>query len=425
MHRLLLSVRGRRSHHAGHTRWQVHHLPRDTGGWSRGRRQGGFEWRGSLGQVRVPLWDHVVGHLVQPAADELKGLGAQDAVEKADGVQDPGHARVDDVEVVGHPRGNSRGAALGSHLVRADLLHQVTCVDLDRALLLAHAIGSARVQAIILIRLLHLLVPLLLHRGGVGERVQAVHLAEHSDALARSEGEILRRAVALAEAALDAPVHDGGGSRRCLQVLHVQVGVPVQHHARVDGHGGVKQVLQLPHQLVGLCAPLHLHKGCHIAACAVLALQAATVLSGHDVAHLLHHVCKALHLCLVAETLREHQVQVALQGVPEAGCIVISVVLEHLNQVNHHIAQLVHRASHILNQHGGSPLTSTTHDGNKTLAEVPEHLGVLHVPVELVVLNHLGILGFGPQGKLAACKAALDLINALLQRLVCLPSAFN
>eukprot|EP00983_Pelagomonas_calceolata_P109599 1159572-Pelagomonas_calceolata.AAC.3 len=104
-----------------------------------------FEWRGSLGQ----------------------GLGAQDAVEKADGVQDPGHARVDDVEVVGHPpahrnmqrtnslgygghvhqdaqqeaetqagtvlhsRGNSRGAALGSHLVRADLLHQVTCVDLQ------------------------------------------------------------------------------------------------------------------------------------------------------------------------------------------------------------------------------------------------------------------------------------------------------
>eukprot|EP00967_Tisochrysis_lutea_P044581 scaffold54098_cov19-Tisochrysis_lutea.AAC.6 len=51
--------------------------------------------------------------------------------------------------------------------------------------------------------------PLLLHRGGVGERVQAVHLAEHSDALARSEGEILRRAVALAEAALDAP----GGRR--------------------------------------------------------------------------------------------------------------------------------------------------------------------------------------------------------------------
>ena len=42
-------------------------------------------------------------HLVQPAADEMQGLGAQDAMEEVDGVQDLGHARGDDVEVICHP----------------------------------------------------------------------------------------------------------------------------------------------------------------------------------------------------------------------------------------------------------------------------------------------------------------------------------
>jgi hypothetical protein len=47
--------------------------------------------------------------------------------------------------------------------------------------------------------------PLLLHRRRLRQSVQAVHLTEHRDSLARGEGDVLGRAVALTEAALDAP----------------------------------------------------------------------------------------------------------------------------------------------------------------------------------------------------------------------------
>jgi hypothetical protein len=46
----------------------------------------------------------------------------------------------------------------------------------------------------------------------------------------------------------------------------------------VTASSRVKQLLELPHQLVRLAAPLHLHKGSHVAARAVLALEAAGVL---------------------------------------------------------------------------------------------------------------------------------------------------
>ncbi len=47
----------------------------------------------------------------------------------------------------------------------------------------------------------------------------------------------------------------------------------VEDDTRVQHKGGVKEMLQLPHELIGLAAPLHLHKGSHIAPCAVLTLQ--------------------------------------------------------------------------------------------------------------------------------------------------------
>lgn len=58
-----------------------------------------------------------------------------------------------------------------------------------------------------------------------------------------------------------------------------------------------------PLPVTHLGAPLHLYKGRDVASSAVLALEGAAVLGGHDVAHLLHHVTEALHLVLVAEAL--------------------------------------------------------------------------------------------------------------------------
>ncbi len=52
----------------------------------------------------------------------------------------------------------------------------------------------------------------------------------------------------------------------------------VEDNTRVEHKGGVKEMLQLPHELIGLAAPLHLHKGSHIAPCAMLTLQEANAL---------------------------------------------------------------------------------------------------------------------------------------------------
>ena len=71
----------------------------------------------------------------------------------------------------------------------------------------------------------------------------------------------------------------------------------------VEDVHGVKELLDAPHERVRLAPPLHLYERRHVPPRAVLALQAARVLGGHDVAHLLHHVGEALDLGFVAETL--------------------------------------------------------------------------------------------------------------------------
>jgi hypothetical protein len=78
---------------------------------------------------------------------------------------------------------------------------------------------------------------------------------------------------------------------------------PGAARTRVEHEVGVEQRLELPHELVRLGAPLHLHKRRDVAARAVLALEAAAVLVGDDVAHLLHKVAEALDLLLGAEAL--------------------------------------------------------------------------------------------------------------------------
>lgn len=171
------------------------------------------------------------------------------------------------------------------------------------------------------------------------------------DALPRRERDVPGGAVALAEAALDAAVDEVRGGRAGLKELDVGVGVAVEDHPRVEDKGGVKEALERPHELRGLGAPLHLHERRHVAPRAVLGLEAPAVLGGHDVAHLLHHVAEPLHLLGRPEALAEHQVQVALERVPEARRVVVAVLLEHLDQVHRHVAQLVHGARHVLNQH--------------------------------------------------------------------------
>jgi hypothetical protein len=57
--------------------------------------------------------------------------------------------------------------------------------------------------------------------------------------------------------------------------------------------------------------------------------------------------------------------------------------LEHVDQVYHHVCQLVHRARHVLDQHARARLARGADDGDEALADVPEDLG------------HLGGVGVG------------------------------
>lgn len=50
----------------------------------------------------------------------------------------------------------------------------------------------------------------------------------------------------------------------------MRVGVPVEQHARVEHKVGVEDALEVPHEVVRLGAPLHLHERCHVPARAVL-----------------------------------------------------------------------------------------------------------------------------------------------------------
>ena len=59
----------------------------------------------------------------------------------------------------------------------------------------------------------------------------------------------------------------------CLTSSSLPGSHPVQNNARVEHEVRVKQALELPHKVIGLAAPLHLHKWRHIAARAVLTLH--------------------------------------------------------------------------------------------------------------------------------------------------------
>ena len=94
-------------------------------------------------------------------------------------------------------------------LVRPQLLDQLPSVDLDRTLHLTHAISSAGGITVILIALLKVIQPLLLCGSALVHIPEAADFSVGGDALAGSQSDVPRWAVALTEAALNAAVDNG------------------------------------------------------------------------------------------------------------------------------------------------------------------------------------------------------------------------
>mmetsp|Transcript_6282 Transcript_6282/g.21566 ORF Transcript_6282/g.21566 Transcript_6282/m.21566 type:complete len:564 (+) Transcript_6282:1578-3269(+) len=104
---------------------------------------------------------------------------------------------------------------------------------------------------------------------------------------------------------------------------------------------------------------------------------------------------------------------------PEAGGVVVLVLLEHLDEVDGHGPQLVHLACHILDEHAGAGLARPAHDGDEAFPHVPVHLVLLLLLCEGVRLQGLG--GLEP----ALDQRRLDLVDALVQLLLRLPAALH
>mmetsp|Transcript_29609 Transcript_29609/g.62947 ORF Transcript_29609/g.62947 Transcript_29609/m.62947 type:complete len:1140 (-) Transcript_29609:283-3702(-) len=394
VHWLLHVISPGRSHHASDTRGNVDHRIPHIHVLRRGDAVRGVQLLGALRHVLVPDGNEVSRGLVEEPRGRLQEAGSKDSVEKVHRVQERGHQGVDSLEVVGREHGQGVGRL--AHLPLPQRLDQLSRVDLDWALLLAHAVRGARGVPHVVKGLDHLLEPLLLLHGPVALRLQSADLPVHGDPLPWRQGDVLGRAVTLAEPALDALVGDvvvRVSDRRLLERLHVNLWVLVKDDARVEDVVRVEDRLEAPHDVVRPRAPLHLDKRRHVPARAMLGLERSLVLVRHDVGHLVHHRIKSLDLRSRSETLREHQMQVALQRMTKGRRVVVAIPAEHVDEVLGHLAQVVDRAGDIFDQHRGAGRPGAAHDWNEALPGVPVHLVLVrHLGEGEVVHAHLDLL---------------------------------
>eukprot|EP00962_Isochrysis_galbana_P009211 scaffold2574_cov110-Isochrysis_galbana.AAC.6 len=205
------------------------------------------------------------------------------------------------------------------------------------------------------------------------------------------------------------------------EVLGVHVGVLVQDDARVEQEGRVEELLHLPHDLVRLGAPLHLHEWSHVAAGAVLRLERATVLDCHVLVDVVHDVLVPLHLFRRLEALVEDEMQIALERVPHQAGIVVAPLAEDANQVLGHLPEFLSRARHVLEQHRRARLARAAHDRDEALPRVPEDVVLLGVVPE----GLLRVADLGRHRHLGVAERAQHLVDGRLERRLVLPTALD
>ena len=263
----------------------------------------------------------------------------------------------------GHLSGQRAGAAA------AQRLDQQPGLDADRAGRRAQAAGGAGVDALVVVVLLQLARD----ARAFARRVEPRDLAPADDALARRQRQTARRALRLAEAALDALVHQrvGGGQR--LQVLQVRFRVVVEDHAGVQQPVRIEQRLDATHRRASPAAPHSIStNGAMLRPGAVLGLQRAVVGVDDHRAHRVHEAAVALDLGGAAEVLREDEVQVAFERVAEDDGFGIAMLLQQASQVERGFGQPLDRERHVLDDHRGAGRAHRTDGREHALAHVPQ-----------------------------------------------------
>mmetsp|Transcript_3693 Transcript_3693/g.4972 ORF Transcript_3693/g.4972 Transcript_3693/m.4972 type:complete len:304 (-) Transcript_3693:2114-3025(-) len=204
-----LSVKTGGAHGAGDAGGHVHDLERlraRSSCWL----QRLFECRGSLGQVPVPGGDSAATGYIEFVGGPFQECRAQESVEDIHGVKQARDHGVEQGHVVGQLHGHGGGALLGVlHLVGTNALDHFSSVDLDGTLFLAHSVSGAGGLPVVAEERVELAQPLLILRGLGGQFLHALDLPPYRDSLSGCERQVLCRAVALAETALNAPVYEG------------------------------------------------------------------------------------------------------------------------------------------------------------------------------------------------------------------------
>ena len=186
--------------------------------------------------------------------------------------------------------------------------------------------------------------------------LQAGHLAADDNALTRREGQFAAGALRLAVSALDALVDLGLDRGQLLEVGEVGALIGVDDDAGIQQIVGIGQLLQPPHDLIAVVAPLGLDERGHVATGAMLGLEGAVVTIDHKLHHIVDEVRILIDGGLRVEALGDDEVEIAVLGVAEDDGVVVAVQREELVQAVGGVGERFDREGHVFDDDGGAAL---------------------------------------------------------------------
>ena len=344
--------------------------------------------------------DHQPGCRGQPG-QHSDPQGALDDVGRADrgaGELFPGRPPPGDQQRGLLPPGGRFGAA--------ERLLQRAGVDLDRARDRAAAVHRAGLDAVVLVLVL---------QPGQQRRPLGLagHLPAQHDPLPRGGGDVATGAHRLAEAAFDAVRGGVLDRRRGLERLQVDAVVAGQDHVRRQDAAGVGELLDPPHHVGGLVAPLVADERRHVDTGAVLGLERAVVLVDDQRDQIGHERRVPLPVGLLAEAGGQGEVQVAVGRVP-GGVRQEAVLGQQVLQILGALGDAVRREAHVLDDQGGPFGAPLSDDAEEPVADPPVQLDLILVPGEFHRVDQVragrqrGGLGYRGVERGWAVRAELD-----------------
>ena len=145
----------------------------------------------------------------------------------------------------------------------------------------------------------------------------------------------------------------------------------VEHDSRIEQPVGIEQPLDPPHQVGCLLSPFHFDEGRHVAARAVLGLERAVVAPDNDLGDVVHEGRVAVDRLMVGETLREDEVQVAVERMAEDDRFWVAVSDERRLQISGRRGEPVDRNGDILDDDRRAGRAHRADCGKQPLSDLP------------------------------------------------------